>query len=352
MIRKAVTEADARGIFVGVDVHLTSWHVTVRTEEVVLVQSTIGGSWEELRKVLSRWRPDQELIVYEAGFSGFWLYDAVVGWGARCIVVPPSRIPVESGNRIKTDRRDSAKLAQMAVSGEVPSVWVPSMAQRQEREVLRERRRLVRQQRQVQCQIKALLHCYGVQVACCRGRWSHEYERRLWQLRFSSQFMQGSFERLLERYQFIRQQVAAQTQLVRELSRQAAYRERVRWITSLPGVGVLTAMELVTELGDIERFDTAEQVAAYIGLTPSEYSSGGSVHRGHISRCGKAAVRSRLVEASWIAIRFDPELADVYQRIRTRQGGKRAIVAVARRLLLRVRRVWLDGRSYAPATVA
>jgi transposase len=161
--------------------------------------------------------------------------------------------------------------------------------------------------------------------------------------------MQASFERLLERYRFVRQQVTAQTQLVRELAHDEAYREKVGWLTSLPGVGVLTAMELLTELGDIDRFAKAEQVAAYIGLTPSEYSSGGSVHRGHISRCGKAAVRSRLVEASWIAIRFDHELAAVYDRIRARHGGKRAIVAVARRLLLRVRRVWLDGRCYLPA---
>ena len=164
--------------------------------------------------------------------------------------------------------------------------------------------------------------------------------------------MQESFARLLERYQFLRQQVAAQTKLVKVLADETGYREKVSWLTSLPGVGILTAMELLVELGDIERFAKAEQAAAYVGLTPSEYSSGGAVRRGHISRCGKAAVRSRLVEASWIAIRFDHELAGVYQRIRARQGGKRAIVAVARRLLLRIRRVWLDGRRYVPATAA
>ena len=342
----------ARRIFVGVDVHVSTWHVTVRTTEMVVGQATIGGRWSELEKVVSRWRPEQVVIVYEAGFSGFWLYDEVVSWGGECIVVPPSRIPIESGNRIKTDRRDSAKLAQLAARSELPRVWVPSPQQRQEREVLRERRRLIRQIRQVQCQIKALLHCYGLEVPCRAGRWSGVFESRLWQLRFSSRFMQESFARLLERYQFLRQQVAAQTKLVKVLADQEGYREKVACLVSLPGVGVLTAMELLVELGDIERFTKAEQVAAYVGLTPSEYSSGGSVRRGHISRCGKAAVRSRLVEASWIAIRFDHELAGVYQRIRARQGGKRAIVAVARRLLLRIRRVWLDGRRYVPATAA
>jgi len=301
---------------------------------------------------LSGWHPSQVLVVYEAGFSGFWLHDEVVAWGGACIVVPPSRIPVESGNRIKTDRRDSAKLAQLAATGQVARVWVPTLCQRQDREVLRERRRMVRQIRQVQCQIKALLHCYGLEVPCRPGRWSLVFVSRLWQLRFASESMQESFGRLLQRYQFLRDQIAAQTKLVRVMAGGEDYSEKVAWLSSLPGIGVLTAMELLVELGDISRFERADQVAAYVGLTPSEYSSGASVHRGHISRCGKAAVRSRLVEASWIAIRYDHELATVYVRLRARCGGKRAIVAVARRLLLRVRRVWLDGRCYRPATAA
>lgn len=347
-----MTALDASTIFIGVDVHLSSWHITIRSQDEILSQASIGGDWEELRKVVSRWRPEQVVILYEAGFSGFWLYDEVVKWGGRCIVVPPSRIPIESGNRIKTDRRDSAKLAHLAATGQVPRVWVPTLSQRYDREVLRERRRLIRQTRQVQCQIKALLHCYGLKVSCRPGRWSQVFESRLWQLQFNNRFMQESFERLLERYHFLRQQIATQTKLVKALADREDYRDKVIWLTSLPGVGVLTAMELLVELGDIDRFDRAEQVAAYVGLTPSEYSSGTAVRRGHISRCGKAAVRSRLVEAGWIAIRFDQQLAEVYRRIRARQGGKRAIVAVARRLLLRVRRLWLDGRCYQPVPVA
>lgn len=352
MRSNAIIVGNARTVFVGIDVHLTSWHLTVRTFDSQICQVTLGGSWLELKKFLSRWRPEEIVVLYEAGFSGFWLHDEVMAWGGFCIVVPPSRIPVESGNRIKTDRRDSAKLAYLGAMGQAPAVWVPSLSQRYEREVLRERRRLMRQVRQIQCQIKALLHCYGERIACRPGRWSKLFECQLLQMRFSSPFMQASFERLLERYQFIRQQIVAQTQLVRDLSREDNYRDKVSWLTSLPGIGLLTAMELLVELGDISRFAKAEQLAAYVGLTPSEYSSGTSIRRGHISRCGKASVRSRLVESSWVAIRYDPQLAAVYERIRARQGGKRAIVAIARRLLLRIRRVWLDGRVYEPAVQA
>lgn len=191
-------------IFVGVDIHSLSWQVTVRTRELILQRASIPGNWESLRKLLSRWQSREVAVVYEAGFSGFWLYDEVVGWGGVCVVLPPSRIPVESGNRIKTDRRDSAKLAELASSRELPCVWVPSPQQRQDREAVRERRRMVRQIRQVQCQIKALLHCYGLQVPSRAGRWSQLYVSRLRQLRFASDYMQESFWRLLERYEFLR----------------------------------------------------------------------------------------------------------------------------------------------------
>lgn len=339
-------------IFIGVDVHKLSWHVTIRSREGEFGQMSIGGSWEELKKVVSRWHPQQVLVIYEAGFSGFWLYDAVVSWGGDCIVTPPSRIPVESGNRIKTDRRDSAKLAYLAATGQAIRVWVPTLKQRHEREVLRERRRIVCEVRRVQCQIKSLLNFYGLRVSKPKGRWSLIFENQLWELRFGNEYMQASFERILERYRFLRQQVVDQTKLIKALAKEESYREKVSCLTSLPGIGVLTAMELLVELGDIERFSKADQITAYVGLTPSEYSSGASIRRGHISRCGKAAIRSRLVESSWIAIRYEPELAAVYERIRARQGGKRAIVAVARRLLLRVRRLLLDGRCYELAPAA
>jgi len=337
---------DASAIFVGVDVHLSSWHVTVRSADVVMRRASITGGWDDLRKLLSVYQASRVTVVYEAGFSGFWLYDEVVAWGGICIVVPPSRIPVESGNRIKTDRRDSAKLAQLASIGQLPSVWVPSLKQRQDREVFRERRRMVRQCRQVQSQIKAFLHLYGINVPCKRGRWPKVYEDRLWQIRFDNEFTQESFQGLLERYRFLSQQVKAQTKLAERLADTPDYREKVSWLTSLHGIAKFTAIELLVVLGDIERFRRAEQLSAYAGLTPGEYSSGSTVRRGHISRSGRAVLRGRLVEASWIAIRYDAELAEVYRRICVRSGKKRAIVGVARRLLLRVRRLYLDGRCY------
>ena len=104
MQRYRFGDVNASGIWVGVDVHLRRWHVTVLVGDGVALSSSIEGSWLVLRKLLSRWDRRLMVVAYEAGFSGFWLHDEVVTWGSECIVVPPSLIPTESGNRVKTDR--------------------------------------------------------------------------------------------------------------------------------------------------------------------------------------------------------------------------------------------------------
>ena len=120
----------ANTIYVGIDVHLRRWHVTVRTMEAELLSSVTPGNWEALRKLLERWQGREMVVAYEAGFSGFWLHDALVSWGAECLVVPPTLIPQEAGSRVKTDRKDSSKLARLLSRGLLKRVWVPSQEER------------------------------------------------------------------------------------------------------------------------------------------------------------------------------------------------------------------------------
>jgi transposase len=148
--------------------------------------------------------------------------------------------------------------------------------------------------------------------------------------------MQESFQRLLEQYEFLSEQIVKQTKLLRELSQTPFYRERVEILRSIPGIGLIAAMELLVELQDVSRFRRAEQLAAYVGLTPSQYST----------RAGKSGLRGTLVEASWMLISKDKAMRQRYDQIKTRSGAKRAIVAIARMLLLRMRRILLDGRPY------
>jgi transposase len=225
-------------------------------------------------------------------------------------------------------------------------VWVPSEEERYHRQVVRRRRQLVRDRVRTQSRIKAELRFYGVHLEEPRGRWTQMYFESLRSFRFENRWMQESFDRLLEQYEFLCAQIDRQTQLLRELSESDLYRKRVEILQSIPGIGMISAMELLLELQDVSRFRRAEQLAAYVGLT-SQYSSADKVRMGRITGIGKDTLRSLLVEASWTLIRKDQAMREKYDRIKSRSGGKRAIVAIARTLLLRMRRMLLDEQTYA-----
>jgi transposase len=334
-------------LFVGIDLHKIRWHVTIRTFDVEFFSASIPGTWEALQRVLARYAGHRLAAVYEAGYFGFRLHDRLVAHGIPCIVTPPSLVPQEYGNRVKTDRRDSSKLAHLLAKGLLKRVWVPSEEELYHRQVIRRRRQLVRDRVRTQSRIKAELRFYGVHLEEPRGGWTQVYFESLRTINFGNRWMQESFNRLLEQYEFLSAQIDKQTKLLRELSETELYRDRMAILLSIPGIGVISAMELLLELQDVSRFRRAEQLAAYVGLTPSQYSSADKVRMGRITGIGKNTLRSLLVEASWTLIRKDQAMRAKYDRIKIRSGGKRAIVAIARTLLLRMRRMLLDKQAYA-----
>jgi len=333
-------------LFVGIDLHKHRWHVTIRAVDLELFSASIPGTWEALQRLLDRYADNRLQAVYEAGYFGFRLHDRLVEHGIPCLVTPPSLVPKEYGNRVKTDRRDSRKLAHLLAKGLLKRVWVPSEEERYHRQVIRRRRQFVRDRVRTQSRIKAELRFHGIHLDEPRGKWTQPYLAHLRRLDFGNRWMQESFNCLLEQYEFLSAQIDKQTQLLRELSETVQYRERVEILQSIPGIGMISAMEVLLELQDISRFRRAEQLAAYVGLTPSQYSSADKVRMGRITGIGKNTLRSLLVEASWTLIRKDQAMREKYDRIKIRSGGKRAIVAIARTLLLRMRRMLLDGQAY------
>ena len=264
----------------------------------------------------------------------------------RCIVTPPSLIPQEHGNRVKTDRLDSRKLARLLAKGLLKRVWVPSAEERFDRQVIRRRRQLVGDRVRTQNRIKSELYFYGIDLPAPRNKWTQVYFTNLQRIKFKNHWMQKSFNQLLEQYEFLCAQIDKQTQLLKQLAKLPLYRNRVKILCSIPGIGVLTAMEILLELQDFSRFRRTEQLAASVGLTPSQYSSADKIRMGRITGAGKNAVRSALVESCWHLIRKDKAMRKRYEQIKARAGGKRAIVAVSRKLLLCIRRLLLDHRPY------
>ena len=337
---------ESEEIYVGVDIHIKTWYVTVRTEEVELFKGAIEGTWEKLKNILEKYKGKKTIVVYEAGYFGYSLHDSIVKWGGECIVTPPSLIPQESGNRVKTDKKDSRKLAHYLAKGMLKKIYVPTPEERGHRQVIRRRRQLIGDRVRVQNRIKAELRFFGIDIGKPTGPWSKVYICNLKRVNLGNNWGQESYNRLIEEYEFLSSQVDKQTKLLKELSQTQLYKERVEILESIPGIGIIAAMEILLELQDVSRFRTAEQLAAYVGLTPSQHSSSDKVRMGRITGTGKNNLRGILVEAAWILINKDEAMNKKYQRIKLRSGGKRAIVAIARILVIRARRILLDEKPY------
>jgi transposase len=269
---------------------------------------------------------------YESGYSGFWLHRELEAAGILNIVVHAASIEVAANDRVKTDKRDSLKMAHQLEAGRLKGIRVPSVEQEGERLLTRTREQLMGAKRRIQVQIRMRLHQFGVfpeQIE--RVLRLKDVEQLLTKLEGNLQF---SISCLYAEWVHLVAQV-------KEIDQQLAQRSNIDPIDavyrSVPGIGPLIARVLSSELGDMSQFPNERALFSFTGLTPGEYSSGNNVYRSCISRQGSSRLRHVLIEAAWKAIRKDEVLKEFFERIAKKSGKKRAIVAVARKLVGRVR---------------
>jgi len=323
-------------LFVGIDMHQAKWQITIRDEANVLWRGSIPGKWEELKRRLDRYSGYRIRAVYEAGCFGYWLHDNLQEYGVECVVTPPSLVPMEYGNKVKTDRRDSDKLAQLLAKDLLKSVYVPSKEEVLHRQTFRQRNQLVKDRVQTQNRIKAALRFFGLRIPDIRAPFSSTYISNLRHVNFGNHSYQKSFNFLLNEYEFLTELIRQQNKLIADMAKLPQYREKVEMLTRTKGVGVLSAMEIILELQDVSRFPNGDHIAAYVGVTPSQHSTGPHVRMGRITGIGKPHLRGTLIELSWSLIRYYPEEREFYLKLKARAGSKRAIVAVARRFIIKV----------------
>ena len=339
--------AKGKPIYVGIDVHKQDWVVTVLCQGEELYQATVVPNAGALARLLKRFQASEVHTVYEAGPTGYWLHDALVEAGFDSMVTPPSLVP-RVGGRVKTDHRDSRKLVSMLAGGFLKRVHILTPEERAHRQLLRTRNQIERHRQQAQNQIKSLLLFQGKHVpSTLRERWSEAYLRWIEVMEWDHPALKTSISAQLDLFRHLDGQYKALTREIEVLALTEKYRERVRLLTHIPGIGIFTAMAILIELQDIDRFRRADQLASYLGLTPSQRSSGERIRMGHITHCGNVHLRTRFVQSSWTLIRYDQAMRARYERIKHQTGsGKKAITAIARGLALRVRRVLLDKAEY------
>jgi transposase len=289
-------------IFVGLDVHKDSIDVALANggrEGDVRFYGSIGGDLESLQKVVRKLQSTSSILrfVYEAGPCGYDIYRSLTNQGFDCVVVAPSKIPRKSGDRIKNDRRDAINLARLHRSGELTPVYVPTSEDEAMRDLTRGREDAVKALRVARQILLAFLLRHGYRYSG-RSYWSLAHWNWIADIKMPHRAQQIVLQEYVHAVQELLERVQRLTQQIQVLIPSWQLAPLVTALQALRGISLVIAATTVAELGDLTRFDSAKQIMAYLGLVPSEHSSGGSTRRGSITKTGNGHVRRALIEAA------------------------------------------------------
>ena len=292
-----------RSMFVGMDVHKDSIDLSVAEEGregEVRHYGVIAGELEALAKVVRAVQaPDRRLrFVYEAGPCGFGIHRYLTGQGQDCAVVNPSSMPKRSGDRIKTDRRDSQALARLHRAGELTAIYIPTADDEALRDLVRAREDAVGLSTQAKHRLKAFLLRQGRRYPG-RAGWTRPYRRWLADLSFPLAPQHIALQEYRDTIDETERRVERLTDQLRQLTPTWRWAPVVDALQALRGVSFVTAVGLVAEFGDIRRFQHPREIMAFLGLVPSEYTTGPRVRRGGITKAGNPHARRLLAEAAW-----------------------------------------------------
>lgn len=289
-------------LFVGLDVHketIAPAYAPQSPGSEVVALGNIGTRQCDIDKLLRQLQSKGRLrIVYEAGPCGFWLYRYLHKKGLECSVVAPSLIPRRPGDRVKTDRRDAVQLARLLRAGELTAVHVPGVEDEAVRDLSRARYDAMRDLKSAKFRLKAFLLRQDIRYEG-QARWTPAHLRWLARVVCPTPAQQVVFQEYLRTINEQHERLARLEQALREQVEHWRLAPLVQALQALRGVQFTTAVTLIAELGDLHRFAHPRQLMSYLGLTPSEYSSGTRRQQGGITKSGNAHARRALVESAW-----------------------------------------------------
>ena len=328
-------------VAMGIDVAAKHLAITALVEGEVVKQATIPHTRAAIESFLARFPGCRIRAAYEAGCFGYWLYDTLTELGVMATVTPPSLLERAPGDKVKTERRDSLHLGVQLAAGRLKSVAIPTKEERATRQLVRTYEQLKQMRVQSMVRIRSFLEFHHVEVPPEAGRkWTGAFVSWLETFGFEgtpgAEYLRRSLDALVHVYLDLSDQVGQLKKEIGRLAKTKRYERAATVLESTPGVGTLSAMIVLTEVRNVRRFATSQEFTSNLGLTPSEHSTGESQHRGHITKAGNRHIRGVLVECAWTWIRYDKAAYAVYRRIARRREPKRAIVAMARRLAVRI----------------
>ena len=291
-------------LFIGLDTHkeqtqvsYTLDHRTAEVNDLGRIQTTKTGFVKLARQLQSKYPHATLHFVYEAGPCGYWIYRLLTSLGHCCFFVAPSLIPKKPGDRVKTDKRDAQNLARLLKNNDLDPIYVPEPEDEAVRDLSRAREVAMRDLNDAKHQLKSMFLRNNIRYNGSDS-WSLKHLRWLTEIVLPHPCQQIVLQEMI---QTISERMARLKRLDNELTHQVKqwrYYPVVKAIQALRGVRLLIATGLITELGDLSRFDTPRKLMKYVGLTPSEHSSGNTRKLGSITKCGNGRARRLLIEGA------------------------------------------------------
>lgn len=349
-----VKDFAGQNIYVGIDVHFKSWAVSIYSDEFELKTFTQPPTVDQLSQYLITNYPKANYqVAYEAGLSGFWIQRAFSQKGINCKVIHPADVPSsQKETKRKTDKVDSRKIAKGLKNNMLKGIFIPQEEQEADRQILRSRVKLVKDITRVKNRIKAFLKLRGIVIP-------EGYDNSKWTIAFIdwvkkielSPSSKLNLDLYIEELHFLKEKEKQLKAAIKELSQMERYAKNAQLLATVPGIAVIAAMTILTEIGDIKRFKKLDHLSSYCGLAPNTHSSGATERATGISRMGNAIIKTILIECSWMAIRKDPALLLYYKQCLPRMCANKAIIKVTRKMLSRIRYVLVNQQEYIKGIV-
>jgi transposase len=337
-------------LFIGIDTHARQWKITVRTQNITLKTLSINPNPKDLLTFLHNHYPGAHYSsVYEAGFCGFWIHRQLHELGINNIIVNPSDVPTSHKEKDrKTDKVDSRKLARELSNDNLIAIYVPSECEQHLRSLCRVRAKTSQNITRVCNRIKSHLHFNGIKMPLRSetSHWSARFILWLENLEFSHQPGKDALAIYLQELKEHRKRLLKIMRLLRQYASEAHLKPLFELLYSIPGVGFVTAITFFTEIMDMARFPSLDHLASFVGLVPSVSSSDDNAIQKGLTNRKNRHLKHLIIESAWTAIRKDPLLLAKYDDLCKRMKSQEAIVRIAKKLLSRIRYVWLNRQPY------
>jgi transposase len=339
-------------LYVGIDTHKSNWKVSIRTRDVHLKTFSMNPSPEELSNYMKHHFPNGTYkSVYEAGFCGYWIHRKLMEYGFENVIINPSDVPTTNKEHDrKSDPIDSAKLSRERANNSLSGIFVPDTYHEALRCLHRSFEQNTRRIIQIKSRIKGYLHFTGTKLpkefdgAC----WSKNFLTFLSNLQFANQIYKTVIDSLVNDLMHARK---TRNDLLHHIRKASKDIPVIELLKTVPGVGPLTAFSLYTELLDINRFKTFDNLASYVGLVPSTRSSDTTLTVSGITKRHCKHLRSAIIESAWVAISQDEALLYSFNQLVKKMKKTDAIIRIAKKLLNRIRFVWKNKVPYVNGIV-